>query len=196
MEHEIIAGKGGRDPADIAPKCNFNVNPGQARQLFTIGDLIGSEQATVIAGFLLLSSAETQYKQDLPICSSANKQPKKKKKKKMTPPSDKPTVLHLGDPIEFNHDLYRELQSRFSVVRPTLEERQRPAFLQALRDRKWGDFAAVVKPFWNSGGEMGRWDRELIPLLPVSFRVYASAGAGFDWADVDVMAERGMYVCG
>ncbi|KLU92234.1 hypothetical protein MAPG_11180 [Magnaporthiopsis poae ATCC 64411] len=43
----------------------------------------------------------------------------------MTPPNDiptKPTVLHLGDPIEFNHDLYRELQSRFSVGYDTLEE--------------------------------------------------------------------------
>ena len=39
---------------------------------------------------------------------------------------------------------------------------------------------------------MGRWDRELIPLLPKSVKIMASAGAGYDWADVDVFAEHGM----
>ncbi|KAL8400856.1 hypothetical protein RB594_001036 [Gaeumannomyces avenae] len=111
------------------------------------------------------------------------------------PAGGKPTVLHLGDPVEFGHELHAQLQERFNVVRPTLEERQRPAFLRALREGKWGDFAAVFKPFWNTGGEMGRWDRELIPLLPPSFKIYAAAGAGFDWADVDVMAERGIIYC-
>lgn len=109
--------------------------------------------------------------------------------------STKPIVLHIGDPIEFNVDLYNELASKFTVVRPSLEERQRPAFLQALRDRKWGDFSAVLRPFWNTGGEMGRWDSELVPLLPDSLKVYASAGAGYDWADVDLFAERGILYC-
>jgi hypothetical protein len=39
---------------------------------------------------------------------------------------------------------------------------------------------------------MGRWDRELVPLIPASCRIFASAGAGFDWADVDLLAEKGM----
>ena len=34
-----------------------------------------------------------------------------------------------------------------------------------------------------------------MPLLPLSVQVYASAGAGYDWADVDVMAERGILYC-
>lgn len=38
---------------------------------------------------------------------------------------------------------------------------------------------------------MGRWDKELVPLLPKSVKVFASAGAGYDWADVDVLAEHG-----
>lgn len=42
---------------------------------------------------------------------------------------------------------------------------------------------------------MGRWDSELIPLLPPSLKVYASAGAGYDWADVDIMAKRGILYC-
>lgn len=109
--------------------------------------------------------------------------------------ASKPVVLHLGDPIEFNPDILAELNSKFTVIRPSVEERQRPAWLQALRDRKWGDFQAVFRPFWNSGGEMGRWDAEMVPLLPSSMRLFASAGAGYDWADVDLLAERGILYC-
>lgn len=111
----------------------------------------------------------------------------------MTTP--KPIVLHLGDPIEFNKDLYKELESRFTIIRPSLEERQRPAFLSALRTQKWGAFSAVFRPFWNTGGEMGRWDSQLVPLLPDSLVIYASAGAGYDWADVDLFAERRILYC-
>lgn len=107
----------------------------------------------------------------------------------------KPVVLHLGDPIEFNPDIYKQLQETFTVIQPTLEERQRDAWLQALRDRKWGDFQAVFRPFWNNGLEMGRWDAEMIPLLPKSLKVFASAGAGYDWADVDLLAEAGILYC-
>lgn len=107
----------------------------------------------------------------------------------------KPRVLHLGDPIKYSFDIYSQLESQFTIIRPSPEERQRPAFLSALRGEKWGEFSAVYRPWWGTGGEMGRWDKELIPLLPKSLRVFASAGAGFDWADVDVLAERGILYC-
>ncbi|KAL5355249.1 hypothetical protein BJX96DRAFT_161621 [Aspergillus floccosus] len=42
---------------------------------------------------------------------------------------------------------------------------------------------------------MGRWDAELIPLLPSSVRIMASAGAGYDWADVDIFAQHGIVYC-
>lgn len=113
----------------------------------------------------------------------------------MASKDSRPIVLHLGDPIQYNTDLYAQLESKFTVIRPSLEERQRPAFLAALRDKKWGDFSAVFRPWWATGGEMGRWDRELIPLLPNSLEIFASAGAGFDWADVDVLAEYGILYC-
>jgi hypothetical protein len=105
----------------------------------------------------------------------------------------KPIVLHIGDPIAWNHVQYEAFSSQFTVIRPTAAERQRPAFLQALREKRWGDFAAIFRPFWNTGGEMGMWDRELINEVPGSCRVFASAGAGFDWADVKVLGERGMF---
>lgn len=41
---------------------------------------------------------------------------------------------------------------------------------------------------------MGRWDQELIELLPESVRVYASAGAGFDWIDTACLADNGEWI--
>ncbi|KAJ9139412.1 D-isomer specific 2-hydroxyacid dehydrogenase [Pleurostoma richardsiae] len=107
----------------------------------------------------------------------------------------KPIVLHIGDPIKYNPATYESFSAAFDVVRPSLAERQRREFMRALRERRWGDFSAVFRPFWGTGGEMGRWDEELIALLPDSVRVFASAGAGFDWADTKALAERGIIYC-
>lgn len=101
-------------------------------------------------------------------------------------------ILHIGDNIKYNHDVYQRFASEFEIIQPSAEERQRDEFIRGLKERRWGDFDAIFRPFWNTGGEMGRWDRELIPLLPASVKIMASAGAGFDWADVDVFAEHGM----
>ncbi|KAI1753254.1 hypothetical protein F4782DRAFT_87552 [Xylaria castorea] len=107
----------------------------------------------------------------------------------------KPIVLHLGDPVKYNPETYAEFSALFDVVRPNAEERARPAFIAALREKRWGDFAAVFRPFWGTGGEMGNWDAELIDLLPDSVIVFASAGAGFDWADVKLLAEKAIVYC-
>ncbi|KAI9727366.1 MAG: hypothetical protein M1834_008437 [Cirrosporium novae-zelandiae] len=109
--------------------------------------------------------------------------------------SSKPIVLHIGDPIKYNHHVYDTFSSKFTVIRPSLAERQRPEFMKALKEKRWGDFDAIFRPFWNTGGEMGRWDAELVPLLPESVKIFASAGAGYDWADVDVLAKYGIIYC-
>jgi hypothetical protein len=72
----------------------------------------------------------------------------------------KPTILHLGDDIRWNHDLYAELVKKFRIERSYSMGREE--FKDALRSRKWGDFVAMYRPFWNTGGEMGNWDRELM----------------------------------
>ena len=107
----------------------------------------------------------------------------------------KPTILHLGDPIIYNHSLYCQLSSKYTIINPAAPSLERSAFKKHLQDRTWGNFSAIMRPFWNTGGEMGRWDQELIELLPTSMRVMASAGAGFDWVDTGVLAEFGMCVC-
>lgn len=69
------------------------------------------------------------------------------------------TVLHIGDDIKYNPDLYESFSTKFKIVQPAHEERQRDAFIQGLKEKRWGNFHAVFRPFWNSGGEMGRWDQ-------------------------------------
>lgn len=40
---------------------------------------------------------------------------------------------------------------------------------------------------------MGQWDEELIACLPPSVRIFASAGAGFNWADTETLGKRGIW---
>ncbi|KAK3328138.1 D-isomer specific 2-hydroxyacid dehydrogenase [Cercophora scortea] len=107
----------------------------------------------------------------------------------------RPIVLHIGDPIKYNPKTYAEFSSAFEVIRPSTAERERSEFIVALKERRWGDFSAIFRPFWGTGGEMGRWDAELIDLLPDSVKVFASAGAGFDWADTKLLGEKGIIYC-
>ncbi|CAK3893259.1 D-isomer specific 2-hydroxyacid dehydrogenase [Lecanosticta acicola] len=108
------------------------------------------------------------------------------------PESKKPTVLHLGEEIKYNHAFYQnDFLPRFDVVRS--EAPDRASFIRDLQSGKYGDFSAIFRPHFQSGGEMGQWDDELIALLPASVRIFASAGAGYNWADVDALGKRGIY---
>jgi lactate dehydrogenase-like 2-hydroxyacid dehydrogenase len=107
--------------------------------------------------------------------------------------SSKPTILHLGDDIRWNHELYTKLQEKFNIIRTYSMGRE--DFTAALKDKRWGDFVGMYRPFWNTGGEMGNWDAELIAHLPSSCRIYASAGAGFDWVDTRTLAAQNIIYC-
>ncbi|KAI4124904.1 MAG: hypothetical protein LQ338_004565 [Usnochroma carphineum] len=111
------------------------------------------------------------------------------------PPSTRPRILFLGAGIQYCPEVYQRLQSQFDIIQPALSDLQRPAFLQHLRHRTWGDFQAIMRPSWHTGNEMGEWDRELIELLPKGVKVSASAGAGYEWVDVVCMAEHGILYC-
>ncbi|CEN60818.1 Putative D-isomer specific 2-hydroxyacid dehydrogenase [Aspergillus calidoustus] len=104
----------------------------------------------------------------------------------------KPIVLHLGEPIKYNHYFYsNDFLARFDVVRN--DALDRPSFIEALKNKRYGDFVAIFRPHFQSGGEMGQWDDELIALLPPSVRIFASAGAGFNWADVEALGRHGIW---
>jgi len=103
----------------------------------------------------------------------------------------KPIILHLGDDIKWNHSLYAKVLDKFEIRRSY--SMPRAEFIAALKAREFGDFVGLFRPFWNTGGEMGNWDDELISLLPSSCRLFASAGAGFDWVDTERLARSGMF---
>jgi hypothetical protein len=72
----------------------------------------------------------------------------------------KPKLLHLGDDVRWNHDLYQKLQETFHIERSYSMNRDQ--FKLALQDKRFGEFVAIYRPFWNTGGEMGNWDEELM----------------------------------
>jgi len=74
--------------------------------------------------------------------------------------ASKPILLHCGDDIKWNHELYQKLESKFKIVRSYSMSRQE--FIQALKDRTFGDFEAIYRPFWFTGGEMSPWNQELM----------------------------------
>ena len=103
----------------------------------------------------------------------------------------KPIILHLGDKIMFNKGHYDRLDKKYHILRPPLTDLNRENFIRHLQDKKWGNFSAIIRPFWNTGGEMGKWDRQLIELLPENLKVIASAGAGYDWVRTDILGQHG-----
>jgi hypothetical protein len=76
----------------------------------------------------------------------------------------KPILLHCGDDIKWNHELYSKLSNTFDIKRS--HSMGREEFKQALKDNKFGDFVAMYRPFWNTGGEMSPWDSELMFANP------------------------------
>jgi hypothetical protein len=72
----------------------------------------------------------------------------------------KPILLHLGDDVRWNHELYSKLENKFNIMRSYSMSRE--DFRRALEHNRFGDFVAIYRPFWNTGGEMGNWDEELM----------------------------------
>jgi hypothetical protein len=72
----------------------------------------------------------------------------------------KPSILHLGDDIRWNHEMYAELGRKFQIERSY--SMGRDEFKTALEEKRWGDFVGMYRPFWNTGGEMGNWNKELM----------------------------------
>jgi hypothetical protein len=73
---------------------------------------------------------------------------------------EKPIVLHLGDDIKWNFELYNTMKATFDIRRSF--RMNRDEFKKALAEKQFGDFVAIYRPHWSSGGEMGNWDAELM----------------------------------
>lgn len=74
----------------------------------------------------------------------------------------KPIVLHCGDDVqsEKNLELYKKMQEKFDIKRSWSMSRQN--FIEALQNKTFGDFYAIYRPVYQTGGEMGQWDAELM----------------------------------
>ena len=72
----------------------------------------------------------------------------------------KPIVLHCGEDIKWNHELYQKLQDTFEIKRSY--SMPRDEFIEALKNKQLGDFYAIYRPFYQTGGEMAPWDAELM----------------------------------
>jgi hypothetical protein len=59
---------------------------------------------------------------------------------------NKAIVLHIGDPVRYNPGMYKRFSSNFTVIRPSVEW-QRDEFMKGLKERRWGDFSAIFRPF-------------------------------------------------
>ncbi|OQU95778.1 D-isomer specific 2-hydroxyacid dehydrogenase, NAD binding domain-containing protein [Cladophialophora immunda] len=107
----------------------------------------------------------------------------------------KKRVLSLGHVPVHNAETVAQFYDTFDVISTTKEERERSAFLEGLRTRKWGEFDAILRCFWYEGDEMEPFDSELVPLLPSSLQIHSSCGAGYDWMDIPAYTERGFLYC-
>lgn len=102
----------------------------------------------------------------------------------------KPKVLLLGE-IEHAHESWNALSELADLVEP--ESRSRKEFLEELKSDKFEGVLVTYRTF-NSVDITGRFDEELVPLLPKSLRFVCHNGAGYDQVDVAACTKRGIRV--
>ncbi|GAA5868591.1 hypothetical protein JCM8547_003197 [Rhodosporidiobolus lusitaniae] len=104
--------------------------------------------------------------------------------------SSRPRVLLLGEAPIYQLDLWKAFQQKFDVVSADLSSRD--GFIEALNNETYGSFSAIIKPAVESGNGANPWNSELISHLPSSVKVFASAGAGFDYLSVPALNDCGI----
>ncbi|GAA5904388.1 hypothetical protein JCM6882_008898 [Rhodosporidiobolus microsporus] len=101
-----------------------------------------------------------------------------------------PRVLVLGHDAHFQLERWETFKRDFDVVPAELTTRE--AFIAALKENKYGNFDGIIKLAVETGNEASPWDEELISLLPSSVKLFAAAGAGFDYLDLKALNARGI----
>ncbi|GAA5867436.1 hypothetical protein JCM3774_002903 [Rhodotorula dairenensis] len=104
--------------------------------------------------------------------------------------SGKPRVLVLGDSPVYRKEQWTAFCDRFEVVPADLSSRSN--FQQSLRDERYGRIDGIVKFAVETGNAASPWDDELISLLPASVKLFAAAGAGYDYVSVPDLNARGI----
>lgn len=89
--------------------------------------------------------------------------------------SSKPTVLHIGDSVKYNHEFYNnEFASRFNVVQAT--ETDRDSFIEALKTKKYV-FPELASCLYLNSHKIKIW--QFLGYLSATFpdwRIHGSMG--------------------
>ncbi|BGP13500.1 hypothetical protein JCM10213_000692 [Rhodosporidiobolus nylandii] len=107
--------------------------------------------------------------------------------------STRPRVLVLGHEPKYQTAKWEGFKRNFEVVPANLTTRE--AFLTSLREKSYGNFDGIIKLAVETGNEASPWDEELISLLPPSVKLFAAAGAGFDYISLEALNARGISFC-
>jgi len=102
----------------------------------------------------------------------------------------KPKVLLLGE-IEHAHDAWNSLANLAELVEP--ESRSRAEFLEECKEGKLEGVLVAYRTF-NSVDITGKFDEELVALLPESLKFICHNGAGYDQVDVHACSKRDIHV--
>lgn len=105
----------------------------------------------------------------------------------------RPRVLLLGSFVHLL-DEFKAFSDKVEFV-PS-KAANRAEFVQALKDKTYGDFVAICKPHVEHGTEPNPWNAELIDLLPAGVKLFVAGGAGYDSVDTEALADRrGIIYC-
>ncbi|KWU44741.1 the Apo forms of Rhodotorula Graminis D-mandelate dehydrogenase At 1.8a [Rhodotorula sp. JG-1b] len=104
--------------------------------------------------------------------------------------ASKARILVLGDMPIYQKEQWDAFCKRFEVIPADLSSREN--FQQSLRDERYGQFDGIVKFAVETGNAASPWDAELIALLPPTVKLFAAAGAGFDYMSVPDLNARGI----
>ncbi|KAF2120824.1 glyoxylate reductase [Lophiotrema nucula] len=102
----------------------------------------------------------------------------------------RPKALLLGL-IEHAHESWNALSSIAELVTP--QARNRAEFIEECRSGRLNGVVAIYRTF-DSLEITGRFDEELVKVLPASVKFVCHNGAGYDQVDVPVCSGRGIKV--
>ncbi|KAI9814433.1 MAG: hypothetical protein M1827_003289 [Pycnora praestabilis] len=102
----------------------------------------------------------------------------------------KPKVLLLGV-IDHAHDAWKSLGEVAELIEPEAVERSE--FIKEVKDGGLDGVVAIYRTF-GSFTITGRFDEELVNLLPSSVKFISHNGAGYDQIDIAVCTAKGIRV--
>ncbi|KAF2199950.1 glyoxylate reductase [Delitschia confertaspora ATCC 74209] len=101
-----------------------------------------------------------------------------------------PKVLLLGE-IEHAHESWNSLSSFAELITP--KSTTRADFLEELKSGQLDGVLVIYRTF-ASADQTGKFDAEVIKLLPESIKFICHNGAGYDQVDVHACTDRGIKV--